>query len=137
MNSDSLLKLISCRHALKLCESYNSLRPRSLYIALHILHDLLTSKVNLINLLLMLVCFFMIYNSHSLKLLLFMEQVSHLHHEIHLSVITKSKRDVHQIVLVLVYNPSFRVGDVPCFLIDLLYPLPESCLKFSHIIMRR
>ena len=66
-----------------------------------------------------------------------MVKISHLHHVVHLSVVTEAEGDVHDVVLVLVNDVGHLVELVGGLLVDLLEPLPQTRLELAHTLMVR
>lgn len=64
-----------------------------------------------------------------------MIHIRHLHHIVHLPVVTESERDVHEVVLVLINYTSLRIIFWRLFLVELLYPLPDGSLEFRDTLM--
>ena len=64
-----------------------------------------------------------------------MIHIRHLHHIVHLPVVTESECDVHEVVLILIYYTSLRIIFRCLFLVDLLYPLPDGSLELRDTLM--
>ena len=64
-----------------------------------------------------------------------MIHVGHLHHVVHLAVVTESEGDVHQVVLILIDYTSLRIIFRRLLLVDLLYPLPDGGLELGDALV--
>jgi hypothetical protein len=124
-------------HALELSERHYSLRAALPHILLHFLHDNLPFLIDRFYVLDEYGCFILVELHGLLELLLFMEEVRHLHHVVHLAIVTQAKSYVHQLVLVLVDHTCQGMVLIWGFLTNAFDVLPQSCLEFSNVIMRR
>ena len=64
-----------------------------------------------------------------------MIHVGHLHHVVHLAVVTESEGDVHQVVLILIDYTSLRIIFRRLLLVELLYPLPDGGLELGDTLV--
>ena len=95
-----LKELVSSIHTLKLSIGYNTSWFVLLCISFHVFKYLLSLELRLVYLFLILFLVLGLLKNHGFELLLHLEQLSHLQHEAHPSIVTEPIVHAHQCVLI-------------------------------------
>lgn len=136
---NGLKELISTVHALELGISDHTTRFVILSISFHFFKYLLGLDLRIIDLLLVLLLVIRFLSDHCFELLLDLEQIRHLQHKAHSSIVTQTVVHAHYRVLVHVLLYSTRLIDLflAVFFVNILYLIPHIGFQGSHIVMWR